>query len=184
MPAADPAPDPIWSVALPVPLPRWFDYRPVPGQTATPADVGCRVRVPFGTRELIGVIAAVGVAEAGTPDLKAGERLDPAPLFHGELLDSLRWLARYTHAPLGEVFATALPAPLRQGEPLADTRTWAWRLTESGQTALARLRGKPRRLADLLASGEHDEDTLAAQGRTGGRPRGLWRNAPWSSVSR
>ncbi|HJW47267.1 MAG TPA: primosomal protein N' [Lysobacter sp.] len=161
MSAADPATDSSWSVALPVPLPRQFDYRPGPGQTATPADVGCRVRVPFGARELIGVIAAVGVAES--PDLKAGERLDAAPLFHGELLDSLRWLARYTHAPLGEVFATALPATLRQGEPLADTHTWAWRLTESGQTALARLRGKPRRLADLLAIGERDEDTLAAQ---------------------
>ena len=101
---------------------------------------GCR-SVP---RELMGVIAAVGAAEPGAPDLKAGERLDPAPLFHGELLESLRWLARYTHAPLGEVFATALPAPLRQGEPLADTHAWAWRLTEAGQTALARLRGKPR----------------------------------------
>ena len=35
--------------------------------------------------------------------------LDVEPLFRGELLDSLRWLVRYTHAPAGEVFATALP---------------------------------------------------------------------------
>jgi primosomal protein N' (replication factor Y) (superfamily II helicase) len=161
MPASTPPPDAIWRVALPVPLPRLFDYRPVNG-TATAADVGCRVRVAFGTRELVGVIAAVGSAETDAIELKTAERLDAAPLFHGELLDSLRWLARYTHAPLGEVFATALPAPLRQGEPLADTRAWAWRLTEAGQTALARLRGRPRRLADLLVEGERDEDTLAA----------------------
>ncbi|MGH8075768.1 MAG: primosomal protein N', partial [Lysobacter sp.] len=88
--------------------------------------------------------------------------LDPEPLFAGELLDSLRWLARYTHAPLGEVLATALPAPLRQGEPLADTHAWAWRLTEAGQTGRERLRAgsRPRRLAELLQSGTRDEDSL------------------------
>src|SRR5688500_6483439 len=152
--------DRVWNVALPVPLPRLFDYRPADGAAAD-GDVGCRVRVPFGPRELVGVIAAVGPAETGAPEPKAGERLDAGPLFHGELLESLRWLARYTHAPLGEIFATALPGPLRQGEPLADTHTWRWRLTEAGRTALPRLRGKPRRLAELLADSDQDEDALA-----------------------
>src|SRR5688500_7627680 len=100
--------DRVWNVALPLPLPRLFDYRPAEG-VAADDDVGCRVRVPFGPRELVGVITAVGPAEAGAPEPKAGERLDARPLFHGELLESLRWLARYTHAPLGEVFATGLP---------------------------------------------------------------------------
>jgi primosomal protein N' (replication factor Y) len=151
----------VWQVALPVPLPRLFDYRPATGEAATAADIGSRVRVPFGPRELVGVVAGVGPAEPGAPEPKPGERLDPAPLFHGELLESLRWLARYTHAPLGEVFATALPAPLRQGEPLADTHAWAWQLTEAGHTALPRLRGKPRQLAGLLVAGERSEDALA-----------------------
>ena len=119
--AADPAPDPIWSVALPLPLPRLFDYRPVRvrRRRRPMSAVGC------GCRSVPASWSAWSPRWArprpGRPSLKAGERLDPAPLFHGELLDSLRWLARYTHAPLGEVFATALPAPLRQGEPLADT---------------------------------------------------------------
>ncbi|KQY55224.1 primosomal protein N' [Lysobacter sp. Root494] len=152
----------VWNVALPVPLPRLFDYRPADG-VADKADIGCRVRVPFGSRELIGVVAAIGTPEAGTPELKTGERLDTQPLFHGELLESLRWLARYTHAPLGEVFATALPGPLRQGEPLADTHAWGWRLTDAGRTAVPRLRGKPRRLAKLLAGSDQDEDALADQ---------------------
>jgi len=154
------APATVWNVALPVPLPRLFDYRPNGGE-ATPGDVGVRVRVPFGSRELVGVVAAVGAAEAGTPELKTGTRLDAAPLLRGELHDSLRWLARYTHAPLGEVFATALPAALRQGEPLPDTHAWGWRLSEAGHTTLPRLRGKPRRLAELLAEAARDEDALA-----------------------
>lgn len=152
----------VWRVALPVPLPRLFDYRPADGRPAAPADVGARVRVPFGSRELVGVVADTGAADAGAPEPKpALTRLDPEPLFHGELLDSLRWLARYTHAPLGEVFATALPAPLRHGEPLADTHAWAWRLTEAGLTARPGLRaGRPRRLADRLLAGACDEDAL------------------------
>lgn len=158
--SADSAADRVWNVALPVPLPRLFDYRPAKG-AASEGDIGCRVRVPFGPRELVGVIAGVGAPDTGAPEPKAGERLDAQPLFHGELLESLRWLARYTHAPLGEVFATALPAPLRQGEPLADTHAWRWRLTEAGRTVLPRLRGKPRRLAELLAGSDQDEDALA-----------------------
>ncbi len=155
----------IWRVALPLPLPQLFDYRGVAGHAPSDADIGRRVRVPFGTRELVGVVAAIGAAQdQPAPALKqALAAIDPAPLFSGELLDSLRWLARYTHTPLGEVFATALPAPLRHGEPLADTHAWAWQLTEAGHTGRERLRAgsRPRRLGDLLQAGARDEDALS-----------------------
>ena len=145
--AASAAAFPVWRVAVPVPLARLFDYRPPDGHAPSATDIGKRVRVPFGPRELVGVVA--GIATTG-PDEAAGLRsagpaLDPAPLLSGELYESLGWLARYTHAPLGEVFATALPGPLRQGEPLALTHAWAWRLTEAGHTARPKLRaGRPR----------------------------------------
>lgn len=142
-------------VALPVPVPRLFDYRA--GAIAAP--VGSRVRVAFGTRTLVGVVAAHGVGDSEA--LKPVEVLDTAPLLAGELLDSLRWLARYTHAPLGEVLATALPTVLRHGGPLPETAGHAWRLTEAGHTALAGLRpGRPRTLAQALSSATRDEDWL------------------------
>ena len=149
-------------VALPVPLPRLFDYLPPAGTRASAADVGRRVRVPFGPRELAGVVAAVGEPDSPSGLREALAFADPVPLFDGELLDSLRWLARYTHAPLGEVLATALPAPLRAGEPLPDTHAWAWALTEAGATGLEGLRRntRPRRLAELLQAGPLDEDHL------------------------
>jgi primosomal protein N' (replication factor Y) (superfamily II helicase) len=150
-------------VALPLPLPRLFDYQaPAPG---TPGDVGRRVRVPFGPRELVGVVASIGPASGDASTLRPIHGwLDDAPLLDGELLESLRWLARYTHAPLGEVLATALPAALRRGEPMPDTHAWAWRLTETGATGLPGLRsgGKPHRLATLLQTGDRDEDALQA----------------------
>ena len=157
-------PDHTLQVALPVPLPRLFDYLPPIGQAASPSDVGKRVSVMFGNRALTGFVAGVGPpADPGLDLRPADALLDAAPLLHGELLESLHWLARYTHAPLGEVVATALPVLLRQGEPLPDTHAWHWRLTEAGLSGRERLRAgsRPRRLADLLAQhGTLDEDVL------------------------
>jgi len=157
-------------VALPVPLPRLFDYLPPAGSSGRSvgqADIGRRVRVPFGSRELVGWVADVGPANDEGPELKpALAWLDESPLLAGELRESLVWLARYTHAPLGEVFATALPAPLRQGEPLPEAeQAWAWRLTESGATGIDRLRAgsRPRQLAERLRSTAVSEDSLQAQ---------------------
>ncbi|MGV8941177.1 MAG: primosomal protein N' [Lysobacter sp.] len=155
-------------VALALPLPRLFDYfAPDSGPAPRP---GSRVRVPFGPRERVGVIAALTDSACGdvggndVPTLKpAFAVLDETPLFAGELLASLHWLARYTHTPLGEVFATALPGPLRHGEPLPDTHAWAWQLTPAGHAAVDRLRsGRPRLLAVRLQPGALDEDRLDA----------------------
>ncbi len=153
------SPDTVLRVALPLPLPRLFDYLP---PDAGVAMVGGRVRVPFGSRSLVGVIAEIGPVDPGLGELRQAESLlDEAPLLQGELLDSLRWLARYTHAPPGEVFATALPTLLRHGEPLPDTHAWAWRLTP--EAAGQRLRGRPARLAELLGDAGQDEDVLDAR---------------------
>ncbi len=171
MPDADSNADAVLQVALPLPMPRLFDYRATQATGANAARVGCRVRVPFGPRELVGVVAGVGAAADDAPELREVLAcLDDTPLLHGELFDSLRWLARYTHASLGEVLATALPAALRRGEPLPDTHAWAWRLTEAGATQLSSLRAgsKPRHLAERLhaaghgtaAPGQRDEDAL------------------------
>ena len=146
-------------VALPLPLARLFDYRAPAGVAATSALVGRRVRVPFGPREMIGVVAGVGEPEAAGDLREALALPDAEPLLDGELLESLRWLARYTHAPLGEVLATALPAALRRGEPLPDTHAWAWQLTEAGASATLRA-GRPQRLAALLRARALGEDEL------------------------
>ena len=156
--------DPVLRLALPLPLPQLFDYRPPAGLSAEPGLVGRRAQVPFGPRSLVGVIAEVGPPERPDAPLRAADAvLDAAPVLQGELLASLRWLARYTHAPLGEVLATALPAALRRGDPLPETQAWAWRLTEAGRTALPRLRGRPRRLADRLTGPPTEAEAAALE---------------------
>lgn len=77
---------PVLRVALDLPLHRLFDYL---AASASPADVGCRVCVPFGKGERIGVIAEVADDSAWPPaQLKvAGEILRDLPPLPKELLD-------------------------------------------------------------------------------------------------
>ena len=151
-------------VALPLPLPQVFDYLPPDG--ASPAEVvGCRVKVPFGPRELIGMVTGRGEAAEGVALRQALAWLDPVPLLQGELWQSLHWLARYTHAAFGDVVATALPGPLRHGEPLPDTHQWGWQLTAEGRAGREGLRAgsRPRQLAELLAEAIVDEEVIGAR---------------------
>ena len=154
---------PVLRVALPVPLPRLFDYFPPPGVDAASVVPGQRMVVPFGARELCGIVVGHGQAEPGIDTRPALALPDPAPVLQGELLTSLQWLAGYLHAPLGEVLATALPAALRRGEALPETTAYGWALTEAGQTALPAMRpGKPQALA-LRLDQLRDEDWLDAE---------------------
>ena len=178
MPSSEPAPSlsltggpapllnaPTLQVAVPLPLPQWFDYAPPPGEPPHAGMIGRRIRVPFGSRELVGVVAAIGTVADGGSLRAALEWIDVEPLLRDELWSSLQWLARYTHAPLGEVVSTALPAPLRRGDALPDTHRWGWQLTEAGHAQRDRLRAgtRPQRLGSLLADGVVDEDVLDAR---------------------
>ncbi len=149
-------------VALPVPLPQLFDYAPPPGPVPDPGMTGQRVRVPFGSRELVGVVAGIGQVEDPGGLRAAIEWIDTTPLLTGELWRSLQWLARYTHAPLGEVISTGLPGPLRRGEAVPDTHQWGWQLTDAGHDPQPKLRNgtRPQRLAECLAEGVVNEDRL------------------------
>ncbi len=100
-------------VALPVPLPRTFDYL-LPEGMAVKA--GCRVRVPFGKQERIGIVAAVSErSELPLDELKpVAEALDNEPVFSTTVWRLLMWAAEYYHHPIGDVLFHALPVMLRQ----------------------------------------------------------------------
>ncbi|EIW9153155.1 TPA: primosomal protein N', partial [Klebsiella pneumoniae] len=95
-------------VALPVPLPRTFDYL-LPEGMAVKA--GCRVRVPFGKQERIGIVAAVSErSELPLDELKpVAEALDDEPVFSTTVWRLLMWAAEYYHHPIGDVLFHALP---------------------------------------------------------------------------
>ena len=110
----------ILRVAVPVPLPRLFDYLPPPGMDGRTISPGSRVSVPFGRGHRVGIVIQVLDHSDLAPNrLKSiGAVLDPTPLITDELLATLQWLSRYYLHPLGEVVETALPAGLRTARAL------------------------------------------------------------------
>ncbi len=118
------------SVAVPVPLHRAFTYAVPEGSDARP---GCRVRVPFQRRSLVGLIVD-GPREAPPEGLDprriraVTEVLDPAPLLTDELLNLASWLARYYHATPGAAYLLPVPAAFlggREGRPAPPARRTA-----------------------------------------------------------
>lgn len=161
---------PVLRVALPLPLPQTFDYLAAhegPHEMDLAENwVGCRVRVPFGRQQKVGMVVAVIPGTDHAPNLKAIiQRIDAKPLLTAELWQNLHWLARYYQRPLGEVLAAALPARLREGESLPELAEWRYALSETGRSNRLSLRTgtRPRRMADLLAQRDHADETLLAE---------------------
>ncbi len=131
-----------------MPLHQHFDYLLPPGVTTSP---GCRVRVPFGKRELIGICWQLDppVDTASTYELKTVLAvLDEHPVIGPQLQQLLSFAADYYHHPLGEVLVSALPALLREGKPVLGGHSRQLQLTETGQqTSADTLKRAARQLA-------------------------------------
>jgi primosomal protein N' (replication factor Y) len=152
------------SVAVPTPLRRTFDYI-LPTEAGSDLAPGTRVRVAFGKRKLVGI--AIGTRAATRDDARdyraIDEVLDEQPLFSAELLALCGFAADYYQHPIGDVFATALPGPLRRGRPavikppkaVSDAPTPAVppTPTPAQDAALAALAAQPRGFAPTLLEG-------------------------------
>lgn len=153
---------PIVEVALPVPLRRRFDYL-WPFATEISPKKGQRVTVPFGSRQLVGVILEVKQdSEWDIAKLKpVRECLDESPVLQEQQFTLLHWAAGYYQHPIGEVFTTALPAKLRKGESNARPSLTYWKVTETGKdTALSSLKRAPKQQALLQELQKHDVSEL------------------------
>ena len=149
---------PVLRVALDLPLHRLFDYVADP---ASPADVGYRVRVPFGKGERIGVIAeVVDGSEWPVGQLKAaGEILRDLPPLPADFFSLCEFASTYYQAPLGEVVMQALPAGLKRLAPPVRRNARAAavaralpapELTAEQATAVAAITGQSGFVAHLL----------------------------------
>src|SRR3989304_4523285 len=105
-------------VALPLPLVQTFSYG-VPRALDALAP-GCRVKVRFGPRVLIGCVVQI---EDAAPTLPPGTKtppilgsLDPVPVLGEELLSLAEWIADYYVAPPGEGLRGFLPPDTGRAE--------------------------------------------------------------------
>mgnify|MGYP003645148690 CR=1 FL=1 len=114
-------------LALPTPLRRLFDYLPPQDIDSSKLMPGVRVRVPFQSRTLVGVLVGV-VNESSVPreKLKRAEVvLDDDQILSSEVMRLCEWAAGYYHYALGEVMASALPVALRKGKPAVSKKKLA-----------------------------------------------------------
>jgi len=106
----------IAEVAVPVSLAldETFDYR-VPAHCRDGLAVGCRVRVPFGRRQLIGYVTAFKHTSRYEKKLKPlSDCLDAqGPLLNSRLMSLAHFLSREYFCSLAQGCETVLPRPLR-----------------------------------------------------------------------
>jgi len=126
---------PIIRVALNVPVDTLFDYH---AEDASQHDIGLRACVPFGKKQVTGIILAVSdETQIPVEKLKSAygifKKINPLP---AALLDLFHFCSQYYHHPLGMVIMNGLPVKLRNNKPVSLKRKphqYQYSLTLSGK---------------------------------------------------
>ena len=143
-------------VAVDTPVRGLFDYRLKSAQTGqqTGALIGCRVLVPFGPRELIGVI----IRELDEGHEVAVDKLrdviqviDATPLLDPQCIVLLLLSARYYQYAVGAAVFTALPPALRKNKQAEISQSRVWLAQAKADTASLNRAPKQREVFDWLS---------------------------------
>jgi primosomal protein N' (replication factor Y) len=148
---------PVVKIAVPVPLYGLFDYLVPERCKSDSIQPGCRVRVSFGRKTLIGLVVETAQgSDVPQHKLKAFEQcLDQQPIMDSSILRLLLWAAEYYQHPVGEVLAAALPKLLREGQQPSTQGDRIWSLSEKGRQAdISALKRAPKQ-AQLLQLIQH-----------------------------
>jgi primosomal protein N' (replication factor Y) len=148
-------------VAVPSPLRRTFDYV-VPAELRvreqeSAIQPGCRVLVPFGQRQVTGLIIELSNrSDFPLNKLKPiSQLLDTQPLLPTSLFKLFIWAASYYQHPIGDALFSTLPVLLRKGAPIPQQGQQYWQMTPMGKglgpQSLKQAR-KQRALIELLQS--------------------------------
>ncbi|SDJ26199.1 replication restart DNA helicase PriA [Pseudomonas delhiensis] len=152
----------ILRLALPSPLRRLFDYLPPRGVDPRRLQPGVRLRVPFGRREIVGVLVELAdTSEVPEDKLRpALAVLDREPPMPAHLLELCRWTAQYYQHSLGDTLSWALPNLLRQGEPAEARVQRFWLAAPGARLDDPRLARAPRQRQALQTLQQHPHGVL------------------------
>jgi len=150
-------PDAILRLALPSPLRRLFDYRAPAGVQRSALQPGMRLRVPFGRREMIGILVEVtDHSEVPADKLKpAIALLDSEAPLPASLFKLCLWTAQYYQHSLGDTLSWALPVMLRQGEPAEARQDRFWQIAEGASIDDPRIARAPKQKEALRTLAQH-----------------------------
>lgn len=123
----------ILKVALDVPLDRLFDYL----DAGFSVKVGQRVVVPFGRRNVVGVV----IEKSDSSEFALEKLKTIIQVFDDELpidpstFSLLKFCADYYQYPFGQALLASLPTRLRQTEPAVSRKQYLYSLTPEGMGA-------------------------------------------------
>lgn len=111
----------ILNIAIKSPLRKTFDYLPLPELPHSFWQLGMRVNISFGRRELVGVI--VGIAKTSAFPIEKLKKItgiiDEVPLIDATLLSLYQWASDYYQHSLGDVIIGSLPKKIRDGQVIS-----------------------------------------------------------------
>ena len=142
-------------VAIPSPLFTLFDYQWTLDSAIIP---GIRVAVPFGRRQLVGVLVGeISATEVPSNKIRKVQRVyDSKPIVSADMMSLLQWASRYYHHPLGEVLASALPVLLRKGAKAELQRIESYSVAFDSSAACVDTEPKAQEKSDK----ENDEEDI------------------------
>jgi primosomal protein N' (replication factor Y) len=115
MAVENPGPGLIARVTLEIAIRKEFDYT-IPEEFAGRVDIGSRVKVPFGSREVLGNVTAI-VKESPHSNLRPILKIiGSAPLLTPKVLKLARWISDYYCCPLEVTLKAVLPDVVRKEE--------------------------------------------------------------------
>jgi primosomal protein N' (replication factor Y) len=147
--------------ALPLPLYCNFDYRIADNQPAKP---GIRFRLPFGSRDKIGImLAAQEQAHIEESKIKTTfDAIDHSPVLSSHILELAKWMADYYLQPGGEVLFQCLPKYLRKANAQQETRIKVWQSIALDKQARQAIKERSARQQELLEAIEESSSGLNA----------------------
>jgi len=139
-------------LAIPSPLRREFDYLPGPADNFENLEPGIRVLVPFGKRQVVGILLkVVNSTEVEPQKLKNSIRsLDTEPVITPGIMKICLWASTYYQHPLGDVLTHAMPALLRNPDKVPLPPTQMLTVSAAGKnTDLSAMKRSPKQRAIL-----------------------------------
>ena len=101
----------IIKVAINVPINQLFDYLP----NENSFSIGQYVTIPFGRREMIGVICEISSHSDIPPSkLKSVINVDPEVIFDAQMFKLLTFVSKYYHYPIGQTIMSVVPSRLKK----------------------------------------------------------------------
>ena len=147
-------------IAIPLPIQDPYTYR-IPPHLTGQIQPGCRVRVPFQNRTIVGYAVALDSDRPVSRPKDILELLDPKPVLTGHFLRLSKWISEYYFSSWGEAISNMIPKFLKaapeshKDETLQAEKPQLVRLSEEQQEAFSRLKARfnEKRFAEIFIFG-------------------------------